>query len=383
MRVFSRKGIQGVKPLKICHLTSVHSPFDIRIFQKECKTIANSGYEVILIVPHQKNEQINGVRIQAVPKPHHRLARMIGTTWKVILMAWREKPHLCHIHDPELLLWAQILRLRKIRLLYDMHENTPKAILTKHWIPNFLKQIIFKLYKILERLLLINIPVVFAEESYPQDYQWVQKGVVIKNMPIVDQLCHINNSKYFATTAGYIGGVTQDRGSLVTLEAMRILKDQGVPISIEFIGPYDDQHGNELKNYVNKYQLDGVSLRGYMVAGEGYQRLSSCHVGLAILRPIPNYLESYPTKMFEYMALGLPVITSNFLLYREVVEKSRCGICIDPENPAQLASAIKWIVDHPGKAREMGLRGKAEVLRKYNWSSESKRLITFYEEVLA
>jgi glycosyltransferase involved in cell wall biosynthesis len=110
--------------------------------------------------------------------------------------------------------------------------------------------------------------------------------------------------------------------------------------------------------------------------------IARCHIGLAVLKPIPNYFDSYPTKMFEYMALGLPVVVSNFPLYRTIVETAKCGICVDPLNPIEIVKAIQWLLAHPDEARRMGENGRKAVMERYNWDNESKKLLELYEQIL-
>ncbi|MDD4359611.1 MAG: glycosyltransferase, partial [Syntrophaceticus sp.] len=102
----------------------------------------------------------------------------------------------------------------------------------------------------------------------------------------------------------------------------------------------------------------------------------------ALLQPIPNYYDSYPTKMFEYMAMGLPVIVSDFPLYRSIVEKEQCGLCVNPESTEEIAQAVKWLLDNPGEAEAMGKRGQDVTLKKYNWDQEQSKLLDFYRSLL-
>lgn len=111
--------------------------------------------------------------------------------------------------------------------------------------------------------------------------------------------------------------------------------------------------------------------------------MAQCHVGVAILRPSPNFVDSYPTKLFEYMALGLPVVVSDFPLWRSVVDAAACGLAVDPTNPAAVATALRWMLEHPEDARRMGERGRQTVIQKHNWASEFKKLRALYEQVLA
>ena len=114
-----------------------------------------------------------------------------------------------------------------------------------------------------------------------------------------------------------------------------------------------------------------------LTKGLKYSRNSK--IGLSILKPISNYTQSYSTKIFEYMAIGLPVITSNFKLYKDIIDANNCGICVDPENPNEIAKAIEYILTNPEKAKEMGQNGSRLVKEKYNWENEESKLINIYK----
>lgn len=368
---------------KIAHLTSVHPPFDNRIFFKECKSLAEAGADVVLIAVHERDELVEGVRIRAVASAGNRLQRMLRTVWRIYRTALAEDAAVCHLHDPELLLIAPFLRLRGKRVIFDMHENTPKSLLTKGWIPGPLRPLLAAAFRLAERLLLRGVPVIFAERSYRRDYPWVSTAAEVLNLPRVDDLVRLQAPAYPTPTVGYIGAVSPVRGSLITLEALHLLQKQGCPVHFECVGLRRESDRQAMTELVEAYGLEGVSLRPYMKPAEGWAHIARCHAGLAILKPIPNYLESYPTKMFEYMALGLPVITSHFPLYREVVEGAGCGLLVDPEDPEAIAAAIRWIVEHPAEAAEMGRRGREAVSARYSWSFEAQKLLRFYQQILA
>ncbi|MGB4215649.1 MAG: glycosyltransferase [Thermacetogeniaceae bacterium] len=368
---------------KIVHMTSAHPAFDTRIFQKECRTLAQAGYDVVLVAPHTHDEIVDGVQIRAVPKPKGRIARFTKTSWQVYKTAVAEDADLYHIQNElELLFWGQMLRLKGNKVIYDMHENLLKSIPTKPWINPLFRPLVVFICMILERILMRKIPVIFAENSYIKHYPWVKKNITVLNMPLTSQLLQINETKYSKPTLGYIGGVTPERGSIVTLDALKILKSKGYAVDWECIGPTDNAHRKEIGNIIKRYGLEGVRLRGYLLPSEGWPVIARCHIGLALLKPIPNYYESYPTKLFEYMALGLPVITSNFPLYRQVVEKEKCGICVDPESPEETAQAVQYLLEHQDEAESMGRRGQIAAIEKYNWELEQKKLLHFYDSLL-
>jgi glycosyltransferase involved in cell wall biosynthesis len=82
------------------------------------------------------------------------------------------------------------------------------------------------------------------------------------------------------------------------------------------------------------------------------------------------------------MAAGLPVIASNFPLWKEIVEGNGCGICVDPLNPKEIAEAIKYLMKHPGSTEQMGKNGRRAVIEKYTWEKEGKKLLDLYAQLL-
>jgi glycosyltransferase involved in cell wall biosynthesis len=104
--------------------------------------------------------------------------------------------------------------------------------------------------------------------------------------------------------------------------------------------------------------------------------------GLVTLKPLVNYLDSLPVKMFEYMEAGIPVIASNFPYWKSIVEPIDCGICVDPQDPEAIRKAILELVNNPVKAHEMGKKGREAIWTKYNWSIEEQKLLSFYQRMI-
>jgi len=350
----------------------------VRIFVRQCRSLAAAGNEVVLLCTNACDEEVEGVKIKTVGKPIGRFDRMIRTTWRIFLAARAERADLYVIHDPELIPFAWILGIRSGVAIYDMHENTPKQILTKEWIPPFLRLPTAWALSALERILLRRMPVVFAESSYQHDYRYLRQATTVLNMPFVGK----NVAKNSRPTVGYMGGVSPLRGSLVTIDALDRLKKKDIRPDFECIGPLSAAHASELCTRAEALQPAEVRVRGYMLPDEGWKLMARCHIGLAVLKNVPNYVESFPGKMFEYMSFGVPVVVSNFPLYREIVDRIGCGICVDPESPDELADAIEWLLTHPQEALLMGKRGKAAVENEYNWDKEFEKLLDFYDECL-
>jgi glycosyltransferase involved in cell wall biosynthesis len=125
-----------------------------------------------------------------------------------------------------------------------------------------------------------------------------------------------------------------------------------------------------------------VDFRGYTVSKEAHPLVAKTHIGLAVVARTPNNVGSLLTKLFEYMALGMPLITSDFPLYKELIEGIGCGLCVAPEKPQELADAIEYLLSHPEEAAEMGRRGREAVRANYNWNTEAKKLLEVYKTLI-
>ena len=369
--------------MKVVHVTSVHTPFDVRIFRKMCRSCADAGWDVVLVAPHSASGTFDGLTVKAVPVRKSRLARALLTSCQAVRAALRERPDIMHFHDPELMPWAWLLAMRGRKVIFDMHENLPAAILSKTWIPRAVRRVLSSIWYRLEKLMLGRVAVIFAENSYRARYPGLTRHETILNMPIVDALTGICARKHAEWSVGYVGSVAPQRGSIITLEALALLQRAGLRLRYECIGAASASHMDELRATVNRLGLDNVVFAGALPAKEAWTRLARCHVGLAVLQPVPNYLESYPTKLFEYMALGLPVVVSDFPLYRTIVEGAKAGICVDSTDPRAIAQALRWIAEHAAEGAQMGRNGLEAVRRSYGWAQEEKKLLAFYRTVFA
>lgn len=370
---------------KVCIVTTVHKVFDNRIFYKEAKSLKSEGYEVTLIAQHNNTESIDGIKIVPITKPGSRIERMTLTALSAFRKALKVNADIYHFHDPELLPIANILTMQGKIVIYDMHEDIVKQIITKEWIMPAFRKPLSAITSVGCRLLLSDTPVIFAEKSYAKDYSWISKSATVLNMPIVINRRELKSSNTINATftVGYIGAVSETRGSIITIKALNILHQMGLNVQWECVGSIcPNNHKKEIISSATPEVLNRIRFYEWMKSEKGLRIMSTCNVGLALLHPIPNYLESYPTKMFEYMMLGLPVIVSNFPLYREIVEKEKCGLVVDPLDAEEIAKAIMWLASNPKEAKEMGLNGQKAVADKYNWKCEEKKLMQFYDGLL-
>jgi glycosyltransferase involved in cell wall biosynthesis len=367
---------------KVCLLTSVHQAFDTRIFYKEARSLAETGYAVTVIGQHDVNEIVEGVQIIGLPRPRNRLQRMVGLTWRVFWLGLRERADIYHCHDPELLLVGILLRLlTRRRLVYDVHEDVPQQILTKDWIPRLVRRLVALLFDPLEKFLARACDgVIVATEGIASRFRRLNP-VVVHNFPDVGipvDAGRVENGGKDRVLV-YAGAIGRLRGAFEMIRALEYLEDVD-GVRLDLIGSFESPELERALAVLPGYRR--VRYLGWLRPPEVWKRLREADIGLVCLHPVPRYVISWPTKLFEYMAAGLPVVASRFPLWKEIVEGSGCGLVVNPLNPEEIAQAIKRLLEDSELRRKMGQKGRETVLRRYNWHNEAKKLLRLYEEAL-
>lgn len=365
---------------KIVHLTSVHPAFDTRIFHRECKTLAAAGYDVVLIAPHDQEVAQEGVTIRPVPIPKGRLSRMLKTAAQVFLAALRERADVYHFHDPELIPAALLLKLCGKKLVADVHEDVPGNILIKFWLPRWVRRPVGWLVGSLEGLAAIFMDgVIVATPAIARRFS-AGKALIVRNYPILDEWKSVTVTPYAERLPRvvYVGKIEGVRGPAEMVEAIRLVDD--VPgVGLALAGDFAPAElENELRSLPGWERVENM---GFLSRSDVGRLLGRSRVGLVLLHPAPNHTEAQPNKLFEYMAAGLPVVASDFPLWRELIEGLGCGLVVNPQNPKEIAGAISTLLEDPARARAMGRRGREAVAAKYNWNIEARHFLDLYEQV--
>jgi len=366
---------------KVCILTTVHPPFDTRIFHKQAKTLVKAGYNVTLIVQYDKNEVVDGVKIIALPKPRNRFTRIFGLTWRAFRLALRQKADIYHFHDPELLLVGVLLKLfTKGKVVYDVHEHYPNAIISKYWIPKFARSVVKIAFELLESLLVPSLDaVIYTTPIVGERYKRMRvQSVRIENLPLLEMFEGINvaRSKANNTVLLYLGGMTRIRGIVELIEAVAIVKEKYPDLLLYLVGGFSPKSfGETIKNLTAKLEIE-ENVR--LIPPVSYEKvknyLSRASIGIVTYLPYANNMSCLPNKLFEYMACGLPVVASNFPLYRQVIEDAGCGKLVDPKNPMEIASAVEELVENPEDWETMSQNGYSAFRNKHNWHCEGGKL---------
>ncbi len=366
---------------KVVHISTVHPRRDTRIFYRECVSLSKKGYQVILIVADGLGkENFEEVNIIDIGKSKNRIENFVSGYLKILKILNELKPDLVHFHDAELMIVGKAIQRKGIPVFYDIHENVAAQILDKAHMSRYLRKPFHYIYRIVEKLVINSFHLILAEESYKSIYLSKGKSItVVLNLPEEDSFAQFINEKRTENGIFYIGGISNERGLDVIIKALHILKKRKVNFFMHYVGAITE---NDLLKINIKEIKENIKFYGRMDLIEGYALSKKCKVGLAVLKPIKNYVKSYPTKIFEYMSIKLPVITSNFELYKNVVEKYKSGYCIDPISSEELADKIEILLKDENLVKRMGENGKKVITEKFNSKSEELKLYEIYEDVL-
>lgn len=365
--------------MKVCHFTSAHTSQDERIFFKECVSLAQHGYETHIVAKGDSYEK-SGIHIHGVGYPSGgRLSRMTSFAKRVYEEALALDADIYHFHDPELLHYGLKLKRKGKKVIFDSHENTVEQIEEKDWIPGLIRRPLTVVFDWYQKNICRQFDAVISVTPHICDYfrSVNPRTEMITNYPAYLPLPNVE--KAACPTLCFAGGIAEQWCHRQIIQAL----EQVDCCIYRLCGDDDSDYFASLKELPAWEKVDYI---GRIPHEEVFAMLASCHIGMSLLQHNRNAGGAMGTmgntKIFEEMMAGLPVICTNFILWQEFVERYHCGICINPENVDEIAAAIRYLLDHPDEARQMGENGRRAVKEEFNWGVEEKKLLALYEDIL-
>ncbi len=368
--------------VKICHMTSVHKSNDIRIFVKECTSLAKKeNYDVFFVAPGSSRRE-NGVTIVGIgEQPKGRIGRMLKSGKSAYKAALELNADLYHFHDPELLPYGAKLKKKGKHVIFDSHENYPLQIREKYYIPKIFRNIIAKTYVRIENSVCKKIDgVIFPclEDGVHPFEGRAKHTTTIDNMPRLEEIYNYykGDAKRSVFSVCYAGSLSEARGITNLMDACYEAK---VPLILA--GNFTSaEYEAEVRA---RYSFSCVDYRGVYNREQLKDILEEASLGASTLLPVGQYknIKNLPTKVYEYMSMGLPVLLSDHPYGREVVAKYNFAELVDAENPHAMAEMILELKNDPERCRRLGQNGRKAVKEVFNWDVEEEKLFNFYEEI--
>lgn len=368
----------------IIHFTTVHPRVDSRIRDKELASLQRAfGGPVAMYVQDGLGGEIDrraGFAIVDTGPPLRRMARMTVGAWRMIKAVIAARPQVAHFHDPELLPWAIVLRLWGIKVIYDVHEDVPRQVKHSTGMPPWARTLLPPFVSLTEWIGARLVNGIAAASPVIGDRFPAERTMIIRNYPLVDEL-HAPDPKPMGARPvefAYIGMITVNRNIFGMIDAISRVSNPEVRLRLagRFALEENRRQAEAMPGWNNVDFVGWTSREGIASI------LADARAGLLVLKPVEHEMVTLPIKLFEYMAAGIPVIASDFPVWRKIIEGAGCGLLVDPDDTDAIVAAMDWIIDNPEKAQAMGDRGRRAVVEQLNWDAEAKTLTDFYRERL-
>ncbi len=365
--------------IKIAHLTSAHQDGDVRIFHKECVSLAKAGYDVSMIIPNTTSRLEKGVNVISFQiKKGSRFFRAYKVVNQVYKQALKLNAQVYHLHDPELLRIALKLKRKGKIVIYDAHEDLPRQVLSKSYIPKIFRSIISFFLERYENARAKKLDGIVCATPFIRDrFKKINSNSLdINNYPILQGLSDSERMPDPKNrTICYAGSIAKVRGVLELVNSLPLAN-----CHLVLAGNFSDlKFKAELENSPGWRFVD---YRGFLNRQEIGEMYRTAHVGIVTLHPIINYLDSLPVKMFEYMAAGLPVLASDFPLWKSIIHESGAGVCVNPLSSEDISKELVKLLENVELTSQMSINGRRAVREKFNWNIEEAKLLNFYSTTL-
>ncbi|MCA9216921.1 MAG: glycosyltransferase family 4 protein [Planctomycetales bacterium] len=351
-----------------------------------CRSLAKSGHEVHWVAACNEMpeyELIDGVHVHFVPRPTGRLNRVWRTARAVCRKATSLNGQLYHFHDPELIPFAAMMASKRRPVIYDAHEDLPKDLIDKEWIPRLLGRMIAVPIDWIERFGSFRFAAVIgAEEAIEQRFKRVvPKTLSIHNYPT---LSDFPTPSYQPNrddpTIVHFGGLSRLRAIEPLVESLGLLPPD---LKLTLVAAGRCESDSLLERLQKMRGWRRVDYRGWLDHTEMRELLSTSTIAMNLFSNAPNNHRVRSNRFFESLASGVPVITSDLPAWKSIVDEIGCGLAVNTNDPKAIANAIQQIAESPDEAMAMAQNGRTAIEQCYNWELDCQRLIELYDEIIS
>jgi glycosyltransferase involved in cell wall biosynthesis len=365
---------------KICIITTIHPQYDARIFERTIVPLFENGYEVSVIAPWKPHPDYSGIRWIELPVSTVRLSRILNGFY-AFLKSLKVDSAVLHFHDLDFMVWAVLIKLISgKKIIYDCHENYAEEILYgKPWIPKYLRVFLSKMTVIVEKLSSRFFDQIVAVVPNQVDrFSEISKNVIlIRNLSVYKPYRELIHEKNII----YIGSISENYGGEALLNLARALKKHGNTLKIISFDKFDATYKPYFTQCINQENLP-IFIQPRFNRDQILEIMSKGCIGLSFSEDTISNNLGFPTKLFEYMSFGIPVIASNTIRHQQIMNFSKSGILVNDKDIENVYSTVNNLIENKellGKLKENGFYA---IESEYNWNLEKQKLIDVYERLL-
>ena len=349
-------------------VTIVHDPDDARIRFREIPALLAAGHQVSYAAPFTAYGRTPPEGVTPIDLPRSSGRRRLGAVRAARRVIAASSSDVVLVHDPELVL---ALIGRSGASVWDVHEDTAAAVGMKAWLPGPARRAAASAVRVMERRAERRLTLLLAEHAYAERFR--QPHPVVTN----DVFVPAETTPVGGERVIYVGRLTRARGALDLIDVGRALP---APLRLELVGPADSEIAPALQQAAEQGWL---TWHGPLPNDRALALVDGSLAGLSLLHDQANYLVSQPTKVVEYMARGVPVVTTPLPLARGLVERHDCGVVVPYADPAAVVAALVTLAADPQAAQAMGNRGHAAALAEHDWAKTAQVFVKALETAAA
>ncbi len=357
--------------MRVLVVTIVHTPKDARIFARQIRALREAGHHVTYAAPWTARsvEPPSEIETRDLPRASGRSRAGAVRAARDLLARDGSRHDIVLLHDPDLLL---SLRGRRpdVPIVWDVHEDTSAALVDRDWVPAAGRGVLQAMVRRAERWAERELHLLLAEDRYQERFE--RQHPVVHNYPIVPDEVPPSDAR----VATYVGRLAWSRGLAELIGTGEALGDMA---RVQLVGWVDANADEAVREAADRGGIDWTG-GAYVPNEQALAMLEGSAAGLNLLHDQPNYRVSLPTKVIEYMARGVPVVTTPLPLAVDLVERHDCGIVVPFGDAEAAADAVRRLVDDPELRHRLAANGHAAALEHYDWRVEGKRFVRQLEE---